>query len=170
LVKVPYILLGLPVLAGIRDVRVRWSACVGAVALALALSWLGGGKAYIHALNAHVSGSHLETALHGVAALAAACVMLAAVAGLRRLRTAVWLAPMIGAYTASWYAVWSFPYALGARRVLVYFLLWLPFVTMLSEPALLRSWTLLLLVPAAVIGSLAIPPRSVRPHGGPSYR
>jgi hypothetical protein len=168
LVKAPYVLLGLPVLARIADARTRWSLCILAAAVALALSWLAGGPPYLRALTKHVVGSHLETFVHGLAALAAVCVVLAAVAGLRRLRTAVWLVPMIGAYTASWYALWSFPYALGARRVLVYFLLWLPFVTMLGEPAFWRWWTLTVIVPATVILSLAIPPRPTRVHGGPS--
>jgi hypothetical protein len=170
LVKIPYVLLGLPVLRGIVDARSRWSACIATVIAALGVSWLAGGRAYFDALSRYVSTSHLETVVHAIAALAAAGAIVAAVAGLRRLRSAVWLIPMIGAYTASWYALWSFPYALGARRVLVYFLLWLPFVTMLSEPTLVRQWTLTLVVPATVILALAIPPRTARAHGGPSYK
>ncbi len=159
LIKVPYILISLPVLARIRSMPARVAAAAAAIVAALAFSWLGGGAPYVRSLSQHVYGSHLETFVHAIAILVAAAMMVSAFAGLRRLRTAVWLAPMIGAYTASWYAIWGFPYALGARRVLAYFLLWLPFVALVSEPSFTRPWSLEVVLPAVVILSLAIPPR-----------
>jgi hypothetical protein len=109
--------------------------------------------------------------LHAAAALAAVVAIAAAVAGRRRLRGAVWLVPMIGAYTAAWYAVWSVPYALGSRVVLLYLLVSLPLVSILAEPSLTRPWTLLLLLPAIVVVSLVARPirgsrgRAVRRKG-----
>jgi hypothetical protein len=157
LVKAPFALLGLPVLARVRSPGMRSAAIVLSIVATITLSWLAGGFPYLNALALHAGSSHLESVLHVIAAVAALGVTVAAIAGLRRLRSAVWLLPMIGAYTASWYTMWSLPYAIGARRVLAYFLMWLPFVTVLAEPSLARPWTLELLIPLAAIASLQMP-------------
>ncbi|HEY1976071.1 MAG TPA: hypothetical protein VGG89_05995 [Candidatus Baltobacteraceae bacterium] len=168
LIKVPFVLLGLPVLARVREPLARALGVAVALVVAAVVSWLGGGEAYARALLAYASGSHLETFVHAIAALAAFALLIFAVAAARGLRTSVWLLPMFGAYTAPWYALWSLPYALGAQRILVYLAIWLPFVTFLTEPALTRVWTIAGLLPAVVILALGLSPRRQSPHGGPS--
>ena len=169
LVKAPYALAGLPVLAGVRSPVTSVAATALAVASALAASWFAGGAPYLHALSLHATSSGLENGLHVAAGLAAAGTVVAALAGRRRLRGAVWLFPMLGAYTAPWYALWSVPYALGARRVLTYLALTFPFVAMLAEPSLTRLWTLGIVLPAAVVLSLRRFEGSAQPlQSGPS--
>ena len=154
LVKLPYAITGLPVLAALYPATRRYAACAAVVAAAMLLSWLGGGAGYARALLGYASSTGLLSVLHFGAALAAVAAILAAVAGARRLRGAVWLMPMLGAYTASWYAIWSLPYALGRRNVLVYLLVWFPLVSVLAEPSLARPWTMVFVIPALVAVSL----------------
>jgi hypothetical protein len=168
LVKIPFVLLGLPVLAVVRDRALRTVAVVLAILVAGIVSWFASGPVYFRTLLTYASGSHLEGAVHAVAALAGLAALAFAVAGRPRLRAAVWLLPMFGAYTAPWYALWSLPYALGARRILVYLAVWLPFVTFLAEPSLTRVWTLAGVLPAVVILSLALPRTRQSLQGGPS--
>jgi hypothetical protein len=168
LIKVPFALVGLPIFSIVRKAVPRIVAVTVAIVAAALVSWFAGGPAYAHALLTYAAGSHLETFLHVIAALAALALLIGAVASLRRWKTAVWLLPMFGAYTAPWYALWSFPYALGARRVLVYLAIWLPFVTWLTEPALARVWTLAGVLPAIVILSIALSRRRQSLQGGPS--
>jgi len=153
LVKLPYAVAALPVLAALRGYR-RYAAAAGTVLAALAFSWLAGGEAYAHALLSYARASRLEDALHLLAALLALAVVAAALAGWRRLRAAVWLIPMLGAYTAPWYAAWSVPYALARRRVLAYLAIWFPLVCAIAEPSLTRPWTLFFVVPVVVLTSL----------------
>jgi hypothetical protein len=150
LVKLPYALLGLPVLTSIYPAGRRYALCALSVVAALALSWFGGGAAYAQALFGYASSAGLLSIFHGVAALAAVAAILAAVAGARRLRAAVWLMPMLGPYTASWYAIWSLPYALRRRRVFAYLLVWFPLVSVVAEPSLATPWTMFLVIPALV--------------------
>jgi hypothetical protein len=154
LIKLPYALVGLPVLEAMLPPARRYAACAAVIAASAALSWFGGGAAYARALVAYAASSGLVSALHVVAALAAVAAIVGAVAGARRLRGATWLMPMLGAYTASWYAMWSLPYALGRRNVLVYFFVWFPLVSIVAEPSLVRPWTLLFVIPALVAVSL----------------
>jgi hypothetical protein len=168
LIKLPFVLLGLPVLANVRETVPRVLAVAVAVVAAAIVSWFAGGPAYARALLAYASGSHLESAVHAIAALAALAAIAFAVAGMRRLKSAVWLLPMFGAYTAPWYALWSLPYALGARRVLVYLAIWLPFVTFIAEPALTRVWTLAGVLPVAIVLSLMLSRQRQSLQRGPS--
>ncbi|HTA37917.1 MAG TPA: hypothetical protein VK760_02515 [Candidatus Acidoferrales bacterium] len=154
LVKLPYALAGLPVLAAMLPASRRYAACALVVVASAALSWFGGGAAYARALIGYAASSHLAGILHGIAALAALAAIAAAVMGARRLRAAVWLMPMLGAYTASWYAMWSLPYALQRRRIALYFFLWFPLVSVLAEPSLATPWTMFVLVPIVVALSL----------------
>lgn len=156
LVKIPFVVLGLPVLARVKTLAARVGAAGLAIVATLAASWFAGGTPYVRALVTHVSSSGLESWLHGVALVAVIGAVFAAIAGTRRLRSAVWLLPLAGAYTASWYALWSVPYAIGSRRVFTYLALWLPFVAMVTEPSLVRLWTFALVIPAAVILSLQL--------------
>jgi len=154
LVKLPYALLGLPVLAAIASPARRYAACAAVVAGSAALSWIFGGEAYARALIGYASSTGLLGVVHAVAALGAVAAIVAAVAGARRFRAAVWLMPMLGAYTASWYAIWGLPYALGRRRVVAYLLLWFPLVSVLAEPSLATPWTMLVVIPVLVALSL----------------
>jgi len=168
LIKLPFVVLGLPVLANVRETVPRILAIAVAIVATAIVSWFGGGAAYAHALVAYASGSHLEGAVHAAAALAALASIVFAVAGIRRLKSAVWLLPMFGAYTAPWYALWSLPYALGARPVLVYLAIWLPFVTFIAEPALTRVWTVAGVLPAAIVLSLVLSQKHQSLQRGPS--
>jgi hypothetical protein len=154
LVKLPYALAGLPVLAAMHPAKQRYAAAVVVVAASAAFSWFAGGAAYARALIGYAASSHLTGALHGVAALAALAAIAGAVAGARRLRAAVWLMPMLGAYTASWYAIWSLPYALQRRRIAAYLFVWFPLVAVLAEPSLATAWTMLAVIPILVAVSL----------------
>ena len=141
LVKIPYVLLGLPVLAAVPDKRARVAmagATIGAVAV---ISWLAGGAPYIHALTTHVAGSPSQDAIHVIAALAALAAIGVALMGGRRLRAAAWLMPSLGAYIDSWYLMWGFPYALGRRRVLASFAIWFPLVAALVDLTIVQLWT-----------------------------
>jgi hypothetical protein len=139
LVKLPYVLLGLPVLAASRS---RVAAAGLAVALVMAGSWIGGGAAYLHALTEHVRGAPSVDPVHVIASCAALVALVMAFFGRRRLRSAVWLMSALGAYVDSWYMFWGFPYALGRRRVLANLLLWFPLVAALLDLTLVQTWTL----------------------------
>ena len=155
LVKIPYVLLGLPVLAAVPDKRARVAmagATIGAVAV---ISWLAGGAPYIHALTTHVAGSPSQDAIHVIAALAALAAIGVALMGGRRLRAAAWLMPSLGAYIDSWYLMWGFPYALGRRRVLASFAIWFPLVAALVDLTIVQLWTAPL-VAAVVAGYLVL--------------
>jgi hypothetical protein len=154
LIKLPYALVGLPILAAMYPASRRYVACALVIAASAALSWFAGGAPYARALIEYAASSHLTSILHGVAALAALAAIAGAIAGARRLRAAVWLMPMLGAYTASWYAIWSLPYALQRRRIAVYFFLWFPLVAVIAEPALATPWTMFAAIPILVAVSL----------------
>jgi hypothetical protein len=155
LVKLPYVILGLPVLAAVNGKRVRVAMALGAVAVVAVFSWLGGGAPYLHALTTHVAGSPSQDAIHVVAALAALVAIAVALMGGRRLRSAVWLMPSLGAYLDSWYLMWGFPYALGRRRVLASFAIWFPLVAALVDLTIVQLWTAPL-VAAVVAGYLLL--------------
>jgi hypothetical protein len=154
LVKLPYALCGLPILAAIRSQGGRYVAAACTLVASIAISWFAGGTAYLRALMTYASGSHLVGILHVIAALGAVIAVLATLFFRRRPRTAVWLIPMLGAYTASWYAAWSVPYALSRHRILAYLLVAFPFVSILAEPSLARPWTMLLVIP--LLAALAV--------------
>ena len=166
LAKLPFALAGLPVLARIETRAQRIAAVVFAIVAAAAVSWIAGREPYLHALTQHAEGSKLFNAVHVAAAVAAIGILaIALFGGARRLRSAVWLIPSIGAYTTPWYALWSLPYAIGARRVATYGLALFPFVSVLVEPSLARGWTILALVPLSVVLSLSPPARNRTGHG-----
>ncbi|MBV8490579.1 MAG: hypothetical protein JO199_08620 [Candidatus Eremiobacteraeota bacterium] len=165
LLKVPYALLGLPVLAAVRNLW-RRSTVAGTVLVATAaLSWWAGGPLYAAALATHARmAPHEFVTWRVLAALVAIAVLVAALAGVRRLRTAVWLVPPLGAlypaFLYPWYLMWSFPYALARRRVLAYLLVWLPFASALVNQHLLQVWTLILVYP--LVALFAFQARSFR--------
>ena len=155
----PYVVLGLPVLAAARH---RVAVALFAVGLVVAVSWIAGGVPYLRALTQHVAGAPSVDPVHAIASIAALAAILAAFFGRRRLRSAVWLMPALGAYLDSWYMFWGFPYALGRRRVLANLLLWFPLVGALVDLTLVQVWTLPLVASVIVAYLLLNRPGAVR--------
>ncbi|HTA39456.1 MAG TPA: hypothetical protein VK760_10280, partial [Candidatus Acidoferrales bacterium] len=172
LVKLPYAILGLPVLAVVRSKRLRFAGCAAAVAAAVAGSWLGGGQAYARALTNHSFSSHVQNAWHVLPLLLAAAALAIAVAGGRRLIGALWIVPSIGAFSSPvlfpWYLAWSVPYAIARRRVAGFLLIAFPLAAAMITPELMRAWTLFFVFPLAVALSVGRTPgaasRALRPE------
>jgi hypothetical protein len=164
-IKLPYAVLGLPVIACIEPIGRRIAGAAIVVAASAALSWLGGGSAYVQSLS-RWSGSSANSAWHLVPLLAALALVAAALFGFRRLKTAVWTIPVIGAFRQAfvppWYLVFGLPYALGRHNVLRYLLISYPFAAAIVTAEFMRVWTLFLLFPLALVFSLKSGPR-VRP-------
>ncbi|MGR4065639.1 MAG: hypothetical protein ACLQPV_09380 [Vulcanimicrobiaceae bacterium] len=161
-VKLPYVVLGLPVAAMIVSPWRRYFGCAAAIAAALAISWFGGGKPYWHVLTYHAFISPLQNALHVIPVFCALVAIAVAVAGGRRLMSAVWLLPTLGAFGLPlifpWYLIWGFPYALARHRILGGLLVGFPFVGALVLPEFTRVWTLLLVFPMIVVMAYRTPP------------
>jgi len=155
LVKLPYVVLGLPILT---PIRLRWAILTGSaltITAVAAISWAIGGTAYVASLGAHVHEYPQDLAQHAAALMAFVLIVLAT-ASQRRLRAAVWIVPMLSAAVYPWYFLWGLPYALTHRRVLSYLLVCFPFVTALTGLSLfMRVWQLTLLLPIVVIASIA---------------
>jgi hypothetical protein len=160
LIKLPYAVLGLPILAAL-SMRRRILAATAAMAIVAALSWAGGGRGYLASLVGHI-GSRPEDVMHRAAGAVALVLVAIAFFGGRRLRSGVWAMPMLGAYMFSWYFIWGLPYALAKRRVLSYLLVCFPFAMMLLETAFLRLWELFFVLPAVALISLFAPERPLR--------
>jgi len=141
LIKLPFAILGLPILARCRPAPLGTlalsrssraplpspgSAPAPAIFKASPCTFRKSG--FVHLLNAAVS----------VAALVAIAV---AFLGGRRLRNAVWLMPMMGSYIASWYVTYGVPYALARRRILASLLVLMPFAALLLDAKFMREWT-----------------------------
>jgi hypothetical protein len=131
LLKLPYALLGLPILAGVRSIRLRIAGSVAMLAGVLAVSWFALGANYFVTLSSYGS-QNASFVVRELADAIAVALLLVAAAGGRRLRSGVWIFPTLGAVVFPWYFVWGLPYALARRRVLSYFLVCFPFVTMLA--------------------------------------
>jgi hypothetical protein len=158
LVKLPYAIFGLPVLAAIRPAWLRYAGVAAALALVVVISWLGGGAAYFSTLIGHV-GSRPEDIIHRVAGVAALIAIFVALAGGRRYRTTAWVMPQIAAAVFAWYLVWGLPYALARHRLLSYLLVCFPLVAMLLESAFYQTWEIFYLLPALALLSLFAPER-----------
>jgi hypothetical protein len=158
LLKIPYALLGLPILSVVRSLPLRIAASVVMLALVAAISWIGGGSAYLNALTGHVDAAPSDV-VHRVAGAAALALIALAFFGGRRLRSGVWAMPMLGAHIFSWYCIWGFGYALARRRILGYLLVCFPFVAMMLESAIERVWVAFWVVPAVALLSLFAPER-----------
>ncbi|MBV8155976.1 MAG: hypothetical protein JOY98_16275 [Candidatus Eremiobacteraeota bacterium] len=151
LVKLPFALLGLPIFVAVRSIAMRWTLAVAVIAAACALSWLGGGPAYLRALTHHLPFAGIADIL-GVAA--SACALLAIAGGVamrRRWRSAVWLFPLMGSYPTPWYAAWGLGYALKSRTVTAYLLVWFPLASLLVDTMFMQVWTLEFVVPAIAL-------------------
>ncbi|HTU83196.1 MAG TPA: hypothetical protein VMF61_13760 [Candidatus Acidoferrales bacterium] len=159
LIKLPFAVVALPVLAAIRSQRVRWIGAASAIAAAAALSWLAGGRAYASALVAHaIPVPHdLPTV---TAALVAVALCVLALCGGRRLRSAAWTMPCIGGIPFAWYFTWGLPYALTRRRVAGYVLVALPLVSAVSDTAFARPWVSLAVLPVLALLCVGGPRRS----------
>jgi hypothetical protein len=176
LVKLPYAIFGLPVLAAIRPTWFRFAGAAGMLAVVIAVSWIGGGNAtepiavpglgsiaipaYISTLIGHV-GSRPEDIIHRAAGLVALVALFLALAGLRRFRTLPWVVPQIAAAVFAWYLVWGLPYALSRHRLLSYLLVCFPLVVILIESAFYQPWEITILLPALALISLFAPERKV---------
>jgi hypothetical protein len=160
-VKLPYVVLGLPILASIAPASRRYLGCAAAVVAALGVSWFGGGAPYWHVLTRHAFISPLQNALHVVPVVCALAAIAVAVAGGRRLISAVWLLPTLGAFGLPlifpWYLIWGLPYALARHRILGALLVGFPFAAALVLPEFTRVWTLLLVFPMIVIMAYRTP-------------
>ena len=158
LVKIPYAIFGLPVLAAIRPAWLRYAGAAVMLAAVVAISWIGGGAAYFSTLIGHV-GSRPEDIVHRVAGLAALLAIFLALIGGRRYRATAWVMPQIAAAVFAWYLVWGLPYALARHRTLSYLLVCFPLIVMLMESAFARNWELMFVVPALALLSLFAPER-----------
>jgi hypothetical protein len=165
LCKLPFALLGLPVLVRVRGRALRLGVCFFVIAASIVLSYLAGGYAYARALATQVNGAGTLNVVHLIAAVIAVAIAAASIYSARRLRAAVWALPAVAPYFAPWYALWSLPYALGARRALVYLLVSFPFVATLVQPSLARWWTVFIVVPLAAVASLRPPAPGGAPGG-----
>jgi hypothetical protein len=163
-IKIPYALVGLPVLASILPAMKRYVLCVVAIVAAAAITLLGAGKPYLNALL-HQAGRHGPWSLWHAPVVVLALVFLAlAIAGYRRYRAAVWLFPALGAFSLPfiypWYLIWAFPYALGRRAVLVHLLLGFPLAIALTQHELTTVLTLFIAFPL-VTAILCLPSRAL---------
>ncbi|HTA38493.1 MAG TPA: hypothetical protein VK760_05435 [Candidatus Acidoferrales bacterium] len=158
LVKLPFVLLGLPVLAAVRSRVARYVCAAAAIAATVAISWWGAGASYFQGLAVHVPAPGPAYALNLVVSLLALAAIAVAFVGGPRVRAAVWLIPLASSYVASWYLIYALPYALARRRMLAYLLIGLPFAAVLVDAKFVQWWTYTLVLPLAVLASVA--PRS----------
>lgn len=162
LVKLPFVLLALPVFVRIRPGALRYALCAGAIVLAIALSWIGGGSAYLRGLTVHVPVAGAVFFANAAVTIAALTLLGLAVIAVRRYASAVWIFPMMSSYIATWYMTYGLPYALERRRILVYLLTALPLATMLVDAKFMRPWTFAAVLPAVVILDVALANRRAR--------
>jgi hypothetical protein len=152
--KLPFVVLGLPVLAAVRSRPMRYAAIALAVVLAAGISWIACGPAYFAALRVHVpsiDAVYFANAVVSVVALAA--IAIAALGGPRR-RGAVWVIPMMGSYVATWYMAYGLPYALERRRMLAALLIALPWACALIDVKFACWWSVGIVLPATVAACL----------------
>ena len=150
LVKLPFVLLGLPVLAAVRSPRLRYAAAAAAAIVAIALSFWGGGIDYLRGLAVHVPAPGPVYAVNAIVSLLAFAAIGVALVGGPRLRAAVWLIPMASSYVASWYLIYALPYALARRRMLAYLLIAFPFADVLVDAKFMQWWTYAIVLPVTV--------------------
>jgi hypothetical protein len=154
LVKLPFVILGLPVLAAVRSRPMRYACAVAAILAAVVLSRWGAGDAYFSGLAVHVPAQGPVYVFNlAVSVLALLAIGVAFVGG-PRLRSAVWLIPMASSYVASWYLVYALPYALARRRMLAYLLIAFPFASVLVDAKFMQWWTYAIVLPLTVLASV----------------
>jgi hypothetical protein len=162
LVKLPFVLLALPVFVRIRPKALRFALCATAIFAAIALSWIGGGSDYLRGLTVHLPMSGAVFFANAAVTVAALTLLGLSAAIGRRYASAVWIFPMMSAYVATWYLTYGLPYALERRRILAYLLVALPLATMLVDAKFMRPWTFAVVLPLAVVLDVALANRRIR--------
>lgn len=160
LVKLPYAVLGLPVLAAIRPVSMRLAWAIAMLAAVVACSWFGGGIGYFNSLVGNVT-ARPEDIVHRIAGIVALALIALAFFGGRRLRTTGWVIPNLAASVFAWYFAWGVPYALARRRIVAYLLVLFPFVTVLFESSFERGWELIVVLPIVCMVAVFTPDKPV---------
>jgi hypothetical protein len=155
LVKLPFVLLGLPALAGVRSRALRYGCAAVAILLAILLSRWGAGAGYFAGLAVHVPAPGPVYALNIVITVLALAAIGVAFIGGPRLRSAIWLIPMASSYVASWYLIYALPYAIARRKMLVYLLVAFPFADVLIDAKFMQWWTYTIVLPLVVLASVA---------------
>ncbi|MDQ6941133.1 MAG: hypothetical protein M3169_01300 [Candidatus Eremiobacteraeota bacterium] len=142
-IKVPFVAAALYVFAGRGSQRTRLGWVVVAVILAAGISVVFGGHAYaadlisrLHETNAggrffQLTARAIKIGLLLVAGTALAAAFARGIAW----RTAGWSFITLGSLAYPWYLIWALPYAALERGALVAFLVLLPFVAAVMEPA-----------------------------------
>lgn len=156
LVKLPFVLLALPVFVRVRPTALRYALCASAIVAAVALSWIGGGSDYLRGLTVHVPMAGAVFFGNAAVTIAALTLLGLAVVTPRRYASALWIFPMMSSYVATWYVTYGLPYALWRRRILAYLLIALPLATILVDAKFVRPWTFAVALPAVVILDLAL--------------
>lgn len=164
LVKLPYAVLGLPLLAAVRPLWMRLAWAIAMFAAVVACSWFGGGIGYFNSLFGNVT-ARPEDVVHRIAGVAALVLIALAFFGGRRLRTTSWVVPNLAAAVFAWYFAWGVPYALARRRILAYVLVLFPLVTVLFESSFERSWELLAVLPILTMVAVFAPDKPVTIKG-----
>lgn len=152
--KIPYLGLAGPITATVRPWywRIAGLALVVIATLGVYVVWGA------HAYDTMRDYAPKTTNLVGTFSTLAAIALLAlATLGGRRLRSAVWVIPTLAPIFYSWYFVWGLPYALSRRRILSYFLVAFPLVTMLVESAFLRTWKTFYVLPLIAVAAIVLP-------------
>ncbi|HKE37025.1 MAG TPA: hypothetical protein VKB39_06315 [Candidatus Baltobacteraceae bacterium] len=162
LVKLPFVLLAFPVFIRVRSQPLRYGLCAAAIAVAAALSWIGGGSDYFGGLMVHVPVAGAVFFTNALVTVAALTLLVLGVLAARRYASALWIVPMMSSYIATWYMTYGLPYALERRRILAYLLVALPLATALVDAKFMRPWTSLAALPAVVILDLVLSRRRVR--------
>lgn len=147
LVKLPFALLGLPLMVRAGSKVARVLALILVPTVSAALTFAVGGAGFYRALLPHAATTPFMTVLSGTVGLVVVAAAIAALFSHRRLRSVVWLAPLASAYTLSSYSVWGLPYALGRRRVAGYLLIGFPLAVTLLEVKFFTIWSLFVVVP-----------------------
>jgi len=149
LFKLPYVILGLPIVATVRSLPARFSGTAIVLAIVASLTWAVGGTGYGDALAGYDRDYHPDVAQRVAGALALVLIVSAWFRS-RRLKSAVWIMPTLSAALYSWYFIWGLPYALARRRILGYFLVCYPLVATLVGSAIERTWELSIALPILV--------------------
>jgi len=166
-IKLPYMVLALPVLAGLKPVWQRCAVALLVVVAGGAISWYFGGRAYFDALLTHTGPMSSAAGWHTGALVVATLLVAFAFFGMRRLQSAVWLLPPIGGFypifVYPWYLAWGIPYALNRHRNLAYLLVLFPFVAALVDQLFVRLWTIVFVFPITLATALALSAVPSRP-------
>jgi len=150
LVKLPFALFAAPLLVAQTSLPVRAGMLVAVVALATAGTLLAGGAGYLHAQSSHLTSYGFAAVTTAAVAIVALVLIGRAFLGKRRFLSAVWLIPLVPAYTLAWYVLWSLPYAIARRRIAAYLLICYPLASILFEVQFMRPWTLFVVLPTVV--------------------